>query len=145
MQQSFLTVKLHELEKQQGKLQTGIRVCQKEKAEEIEEKVNELKAECEAEDILLEQNVKTAHSKAVRALSNAQLAYDEKLAEIKDKILPECIREGTSFCEDKAESAMLYAEFSIDFALRASKNALQDALTAIAMEKECEERRKNDE
>ena len=40
---------------------------------------------------------------------------------------------------------MLYAEFSIDFALRASKNALQDALTAIAMEKECEERRKNDE
>ncbi len=138
MGQSFLTVKLHELEQQQGKLQTGIRISQRGNPEEIKKEIRRLRTECEEEDILLKQSIKNVHSKAVSALSEAQLSYDKKEMEIVDKILSEFISGNDSFLEEKAEAAMVYAEFSIDFAIRASKNALRAALSAIAQEIECE-------
>lgn len=143
MRQSFLTVKLHELEQQQGKLQTGIRICQKESIEEIKKEIREVETECEEQDLLLEQSVKNACSKAVSELADAQLAYDEKVKKISDKTLPESICGRGSLKEGSAEANMLYAEYCIDFAIRAAKNALRAALIAVEAEMECEEWRKN--
>lgn len=136
MQQSFLTVKLYELEQQQGKLQARIRISQNEDPEEIKKEIDKIKSECEEEDILLKQSVRASHSKAVAALAEAQLCYERRVDEIVKDIFPETIHRKASFEEDRAETAMLYAEFSIDFALRAAKNAQCAALTAVAMELE---------
>ena len=138
MQQSFLTVKLCQLEQQQGKLQAGIRITQKENLEKIKRKIDEIEEECKEEDILLEQSSGNVRSKAVSALIDAQLEYDKKIKEITKQILPESIHKKGEYREEKAEAALLYAEFSIDFAMRASKNALYAALNAIALEKDGE-------
>lgn len=138
MQQSFLTVKLCQLEQQQGKLQAGIRITQKENLEKIKRKIDEIEEECKEEDILLEQSSGNVRSKAVSALIDAQLEYDKKIKEITEQILPESIHKKGEYREEKAEAALLYAEFSIDFAMRASKNALYAALNAIALEKDGE-------
>lgn len=144
MRQSFLTVKLHELE-QQGKLQSRIRLIQKEEPEDIRRELHKLEEECEKEDFLLKQSVENARSEAVTSLAEAQLGYDRKLDGIVKNVLLDSLHGKESFHEDRAESAMVYAEYSIDFALRASKNALCAALRAIALEIECEEWRKEHE
>lgn len=131
MRQSFLTVKLHELENQHGKLQTRIRLCQKESREELQNELKRVQEECEEQDLLLEQSVENAHSKAVTALAKAQYTYDETVKEITEKVLPESMHGRDSFQEEEAEEKMLYAEYSIDFAIRAVKNALQTSLAAI--------------
>lgn len=139
MQQSFLTVKLRELEREQGKLQARIRVSQRDDPEEIKKEIHKLKAECEEEDILLRQSVENSHSKAVTALADAHLSYDKTMENIAEKILMESVHGGDTFREDRAEAAMLYAEVSIDFAVRASRNALLAALKAITLEMESQE------
>ena len=136
MQQSFLTVKLHEMEQQQGKLQMRIRLSQKENLEEIKKEILEIKSECEEEDILLKQSVEASCSKAVAALADAQLCYNRKLDEIAENVFPQATYGRAYLREDEAETAMIYAEFSIDFAMRAVKNAQCAALAAIAMEME---------
>lgn len=145
MQQSFLTVKLNELENEQGRLLARIRLCQKEDAQVIRKEKEKIRTECEEEDLLLQHDVDAAHSKAVSALAEAQLAYNKKIDEITENILPESIHGRESYPEDKAEARMLYAEFCIDFAVRAEKNALRAALEAIESEMECEEWRKERE
>lgn len=142
MQRSFLTVKLHELEQQQRRLWTRIRMCQKEDLKELKREIEEIQTECEAEDALLKQSVENARSRAVTALAQAQLSYDRNLEEILEKTLPESMHGKSSYTEEKAEADMLYAEYSIDFAIRASRNALKAALTAVEAELEFEEWRK---
>lgn len=145
MQQSFLTVKLHELETQHGKLQTRIRLCQKESIADIKEEIKKMQEECEEQDLLLKQSVETSRSKAVAALSDAQFAYDERVKEITEKVLPGSIHGSDSLYEEIAEEKMLYAEYSIDFAIRAVKNALRTSLGAIEAQLEYEEWRKANE
>lgn len=142
MKQSFLTVKLHELELQQSRLQTGIRRCQKESIEELKKEIREIEDECETEDLLLEQSVKEARSKAVSKLAEAQLSYDRKLAEIVETTLQDSIKGNETLKESKTEANMLYAEYCIDFAIRASKQALRAAMTAVKTGLEWEEWRK---
>lgn len=139
MQQSFLTVKLHELERQHGKLQTRIRICQKDNIAEIKKEIERVQEECEEQDMLLKQSVESAHSRAVVALAKAQSSYDENIKEIVGKVLPESMHGGDSVWEELAEEKMLYAEYSIDFAIRAVKNAMQVSLEAIEAQLECEE------
>ena len=145
MEQSFLTVKLYEMERQYGKMQARIRLCQKEDTKALRKELKEIQAECEEEDLLLRQSVDTARSRGVAALSEAQLVYDKQISEIWEKVLPDSVHGRDTWQEEKAEAGMLYAEYSIDFALRAAKNALYAALAAIAAERECEEWRKDDE
>ena len=145
MQQSFLTVKLHELEKEQGRLLARIRLCQKQDVEFVRKEKEQIREEWEEEELLLQQNVANTHSKAVSELAEAQAAYDEKTEEIVKKILPESFHGKESYLEDRAEANALYAEFCIDFAVRASKNALYAAFEAIESEMECEERRREHE
>lgn len=145
MQQSFLTVKLYELEKQHGKLQAGIRICQKESLKEIRREIARVREECEEQDFLLNQSIETSHSKAVTALADAQVSYDETVKTIVEKVLPEAMHGKDSMKEELAEEKMLYAEYSIDFAIRAVKNALQTSLEAIEAQMECEEWRRENE
>lgn len=139
MKQSFLTVKLYELEQQFGKLQAGIRICQKENIGEIQREIEKIQAECKEEDMILQQSVGNVCSEAVSALADAQLCYDKKVEEIVRNVLPESLSGVGSLKEKRADIDTIYAEYSIDFAIRASKNALRAALQAVESEMESEE------
>lgn len=93
----------------------------------------------------MNQSIEAFHSKAVTALADAQVSYDETVKTIAEKVLPEAMHGRDSMKEELAEEKMLYAEYSIDFAIRAVKNALRTSLEAIEAQMECEEWRKENE
>ena len=145
MKQSFLTVKLYDLERQFGKLQTGIRICQKQNPEEIQKEIDKIQVECREEDMILKQSVENARLEAISALADAQRTYDESVEKILQKIVPESLRGKSPYREEKADMDMIYAEYCIDFAIRASRNALCAALSAVESEMEFEEWRSEHE
>lgn len=145
MQQSFLTVKLHDLEQQHGRMLARIRTCQKKDTEEIQKEIDRIFEETEEQDFLLQQNVENACSKAVIALSKAQLSYDKDICEITDHVMPEAMHGRESLKEELAEEKMLYAEYCIDFAAQAVRNAYVASLSAIKEQVEYEKWRKEHE
>lgn len=144
MQQSFFSVKLYELEKQHEEMLNQIRLCQSENIDKIDEEVKKIKRECTQQNSLLQEYAKNTHSKIVSELADAQISYNQNIKEISKKIRPEIIHHKGCLKEEIAEEKMLYAEFSIDFAVQAIRNAYMFALSAIKEQKEYEEwRQKN--
>lgn len=145
MQQSFLTVKLHDLEKEHGRMLTRIRICQKKNVGEIRQEIDRIKEENEEQTMLLQQSVETACSKAVTALASAQLSYNKEIQYITEQVIPAAMHGKNSFKEEQAEAKMLYAEYCIDFAAQAVRNAYLASLSAIEEQVEYEEWRKEHE
>lgn len=130
--QEVFAVKLYELEQQYGKLQSRIRVCGKESRKRIREELQKIAEEYEEEYLLLQERVKNCRSLAVSRLAKAQLDYQKATDEIvKEQLAVDLHGENTSPGEDAREASALYAEFAMDFATLAMRQALIAALSAL--------------
>ena len=101
-------MKLYEMEQQYGKLQGRLRVCCRERREELQEELKKAKAEYEVNALLLRKSVEGSRSPAVKKLAQAQWSYLDTMARLlEDQSVSQlCLEEGTPE-EDRAEAAAL--------------------------------------
>lgn len=144
MHHEILSIKLYELEQQYNKMQSRLKLYQNDNHEEIRLHLRQLMDECRENDILLESRVKSSRSPAITALSEAQLEYCIRARQILEKELPVYMHSSTgNRQQEQAEAAALYAEYAIDFAVQAMRQALLAALSALDLQITCEERNEN--
>lgn len=132
MSRGILSIKLYELEKSYGLMQSRLRLCQETNPEKLVHELQELKDEYEEKNYLLEQNAENSRSPAVAALSKEQVNFFKNAENIVKNKLPEYLRsEAPDDGEASAEAYSLYAEYAIDFAVQAMRYALISAIEAI--------------
>lgn len=132
MSRGILSIKLYELEKSYGLMQSRLRLCQETDPEKLVHELQELKDEYEEKNHLLEQNAENSRSPAVAALSKEQVNFFKNAENIVKNKLPEYLRsEAPDDGEASAEAYSLYAEYAIDFAVQAMRYALISAIEAI--------------
>lgn len=140
IKEGMFAVKLYELERQYGRMQSRLRLCQQDDHQKIRQELQHVTEEYQEEELLLKQNVENSRSPAVSALSAAQLEYSRRAKEIFDRELPVYLREESETDRERqAEASALYAEYAIDFAVQAMQYALMSTLKAIDVEMDTEE------
>ena len=142
--EGMFAVKLYELERQYGRMQSRLRLCQQDDHQKIRQELQRVMEEYQEDELLLLNNVENSRSPAVAALAGAQLDYSRRAEEILEQELPEYLRdEDCSAPEEgakhQAEAAALYAEYAIDFAVQSMRYALMTALKAMDMQMDSEE------
>ena len=127
--EDLFAMKLYEMEQQYGKLQGRLRVCCRERREELQEELKKAKAEYEVNALLLRKSVEGSRSPAVKKLAQAQWSYLDTMARLlEDQSVSQlCLEEGTPE-EDRAEAAALYAEYAMDFATQSAQYAKKNAI-----------------
>lgn len=144
MKQEVFSFKLYELEQEYDKMRSRLKSFQSGSHEDIRLHRRQLMEECRENDILLESRVRSGRSPAVTALSEAQLAYRTRSKQILEQELPVYMHsDNGDKHEEQAEAAALYAEYAIDFAVQATRQALLAALSAMDLQLTCEERNEN--
>ncbi len=144
MEQTILAVKLHELDRQYEKLQARIRFCQSDSYERLEEETASLQRECEEDEFLLIKRAENSRTPAAKALADAQLSYRQRIEEIKNTEMEGLLSSG-EIPEKHAEAKILYAEYCIDFAVQAVKDAMLASMLAVKEDKYYEKWRKEHE
>lgn len=144
MENELFTVKLCELEKQYRDMRSRIYLMQQDDHEAIKQELKKMEEAYDKTMRLLRENTRGCRSPAVRALNEAQIAYDSRIKEIMKKDMPRCIR-ADDRQEAKAEAKTLYAEYSIDFAVQAVQSALMAVLSALDEQMNFEEWRNENE
>ena len=139
--QGVFTIKLYELERQYGQTLSRLRMYEEEDHAQIRQALKELMAEYQENELMLQKNVSLSRSPAVAALAEAQLGYGRRVRHILQEELPGYLHgENSDRSADRAEAAILYGEYAIDFAAQALRHALIAALSAIDLQMDCEER-----
>lgn len=142
LNQDIFAVKLYEMEKQYGRLQSRLRICGRENREKLQAELEHAKEEYEENSLLLKQSIQGSRSPAVAELSQVQWEYMHKVEELLKEKAEQFFRcEATSQEEDQAEAASLYAEYAMDFATQAMQYALIVALTAMDLQRNAEEKK----
>ena len=142
--EGMFAVKLYELERQYGRMQSRLRLCQQDDHQKIRQELQRVMEEYQEDELLLLNNVENSRSPAVAALAGAQLDYSRRAEEILEQELPEYLRDEDGSAPEEgakhqAEAAALYAEYAIDFAVQSMRYALMTALKAMDMQMDSEE------
>lgn len=142
--EGMFAVKLYELERQYGRMQSRLRLCQQDDHQKIRQELQRVMEEYQEDELLLLNNVENSRSPAVAALAGAQLDYSRRAEEILEQELPEYIQDEDGSAPEEgakhqAEAAALYAEYAIDFAVQSMRYALMTALKAMDMQMDSEE------
>ena len=145
--EGMFAVKLYELERQYGRMQSRLRLCQQDGHQKIRQELQRITEEYQEDELLLLNNVENSRSPAVAALADAQLDYSRRAEKILEQELPEYLRDEDGSApeegaEHQAEAAALYAEYAIDFAVQSMRYALMTALKAMDMQMDSEEGKK---
>lgn len=142
MSNGILTIKLYELEKSYGLMQSRLRLCQEAEPDKLRRELQELKDEYKEKNYLLQQNAENSRSPAVAALSKRQVEFFKNAENIMKNDIPKYLHSETSDdAETGAEAYALYAEYAIDFAVQSMRYALIAAMNAIDAQNElCKER-----
>lgn len=142
LNQDIFAVKLYEMEKQYGRLQSRLRICGRENREKLQAELEHAKEEYEENSLLLKQSIQGSRSPAVAELAQVQWEYMHKVEVLlKEKLGQFFHCEASSQAEDQAEAASLYAEYAMDFATQAMQYALIVALTAMDLQRTAEEKK----
>lgn len=142
LNQDIFAVKLYEMEKQYGRLQSRLRICGRENREKLQAELEHAKEEYEENSLILKQSIQGSRSPAVAELAQVQWEYMHKVEDLlKEKLGQFFHCEATSQAEDQAEAASLYAEYAMDFATQAMQYALIVALTAMDLQRNAEEKK----
>ena len=142
LNQDIFAVKLYEMEKQYGRLQSRLRICGRENREKLQAELEHAKEEYEENSLLHKQSIQGSRSPAVAELAQVQWEYMHKVEDLlKEKAEPFFHCEATSKEEDQAEAASLYAEYAMDFATQAMQYALIVALTAMDLQRNAEKKK----
>ena len=144
IKEGMFAVKLYELERQYGRMQSRLRLCQQDDHQKIRQELQRVMEEYQEDELLLLNNVENSRSPAVAALAGAQLDYSRRAEEILEQELPEYIQDEDGSAPEEgakhqAEAAALYAEYAIDFAVQSMRYALMTALKAMDMQMDSEE------
>ena len=142
--EGMFAVKLYELERQYGRMQSRLRLCQQDDHQKIRQELQRVMEEYQEDELLLLNNVENSRSPAVAALAGAQLDYSRRAEEILEQELPEYLQDEDGSAPEEgakhqAEAAALYAEYAIDFAVQSMRYALMTALKARDMQMDSEE------
>lgn len=139
----MFAIKLYELEKQYGRMQSRLRLCQEEEDhEKILQQLQSMMDEFRENELLQAENAKSSRSRAVTALAGAQAAYYGAVREVMEQELPAYLHsEASTFSEDRVEAAALYAEYAIDCAVQSMRYALIAVLKALDLQMSLEEKK----
>lgn len=139
----ILAYKLCELEKEYGRLQSRIQLCQKKDPDKIHDELIQLRDECKALDLLLEQSARSSRLPSAAALARAQLEYEQQVDRLLHTTLPQDMHgHNATPAEDDIEAFTLYAEYAIDFATQTMRHALAAALQSLELQMRAEENAK---
>lgn len=129
MADAVLAVKLNELDQKIGKLYGRIEIASFSDHEQIRREAESLGIECMENKLALRKKLKLSKARVLKGFSDA---YDE-LEEIIGRAETELGLSGTAAAEDalSADERILFAEYSLDFAMQAADHALLTALEAI--------------
>ncbi len=147
LSEGMFAVKLYELEREYGRMQSRLRLCQQDNHQKIRQELQRVTEEYQEDELLLLNNVENSRSPAVAALADAQLDYSRRAEKILEQELPEYLQDEDGSApeegaEHQAEAAALYAEYAIDFAVQSMRYALMTALKAMDMQMDSEEGKK---
>lgn len=134
----IFAVKLCELEREYGRLQSRIQLSQEKDPEQLHQALERLQDEYNEQQLLLEQTVKGCRLKEVGQLADVQREYGRQL----ERILKERVAAAAADGEERqAEAVTLYAEYAIDFATQAMRYSLMAALLAMEMQARLERKK----
>lgn len=147
LSEGMFAVKLYELEREYGRMQSRLRLCQQDGHQKIRQELQRITEEYQEDELLLLNNVENSRSPAVAALADAQLDYSRRAEKILEQELPEYLRDEDGSAPEEgakhqAEAAALYAEYAIDFAVQSMRYALMTALKAMDKQMDSEEGKK---
>lgn len=135
----LFAAKFGELEAQYARLEQRFALCRAGDRESIRQECDLLADECMAWENALSVQANGGRSKAVEALSLAQLSYSRQVRQIMEHELPRFLHsEGDG---NNAEGAALYAEYALDAAAQAMRHALMAALYATGLQMDAEQDR----
>ncbi|HJA64585.1 MAG TPA: hypothetical protein H9719_10735 [Candidatus Intestinimonas stercoravium] len=138
-EQAIFAVKLCELEQEYGRLQSEIRLFQERDETQLREELARLRDEHQEHQLLLDERVRAGRSPSAAALSEAQLEHSRRAERILAHDLPEEMRgRNHSSAWDRAEAMSLYAEYAIDFATQAMRQAMIAALSAMISQQQAD-------
>lgn len=86
--EGMFAVKLYELERQYGRMQSRLRLCQQDDHQKIRQELQRVMEEYQEDELLLLNNVENSRSPAVAALAGAQLDYSRRAEEILSRNSP---------------------------------------------------------
>lgn len=139
LKHGIFAVKLCELEREYGRLQSRIHLLQAKEPTQVQEELERLLDEYRERKYLLDERVQASRSPVVAALAQAQLEFAAHAEQILTDDLPNEMRgRNQSDAEDQAEAMSLYAEYAIDFATQAMRYALIASLSAIVLQQKAE-------
>ncbi len=134
LQQGIFAVKLCELEGEYGRLQSRIWACQEKDSNQMRALLEEIRSECEEQDLLMEQRIKGSCMKSVSELAKANLDYRHRIEDLLHAVLEQEMRgKNATETEDRAEASTLFAEFAIDFATQSMRYALRASIQALEL------------
>lgn len=137
LQQGLFAVKLRELEREYGRLQSRIHLFQEKRSWQVQQELDRLQDEYQEQALLLEEYAQSSHSPVMAALAQAQLDYNLRVEKIFNDTLPNpATPQNQSVAWDHAETITLFAECAIDFATQSMRQALIAALTAILLQQQ---------
>ena len=145
LREGIFAVKLCELERQYGLLQTRLELCQGADHDRLRQILQDAMNDYRENALLLEKRAEGCRSPAVAELASAQRDYTRRMEEILRDKLPRLMHGEEDPREEQSEAAALYAEYAIDFASQAMRSALVAALMAMDQQMNCEEEQQGKE
>ena len=145
LRDGIFAVKLCELERQYGLLQTRLELCQGADHDRLRQILQDAMNDYRENALLLEKRAEGCRSPAVAELASAQRDYTRRREESRRDKLPRLMHGEEDPREEQAEAAALYAEYAIDFASQAMRSALVAALMAMDQQMNCEEEQQGKE
>ena len=129
MADGMLSVKLAELDQRVGKIYSRIELLRTAEHGRIQEELAQLKKECEENEIALGKKIKFSKSPVI-------VKFAESYDELKEIIMRTEDELGLAGAREPAvqldtEQKILFAEYSLDFAMRSADRALLAAYEAI--------------
>ena len=153
--ENIFAAKLRDLEKEYRSLSERLISIQGKTQQELQSQLHDIRRECYEYDMQLEQSAANCSSPAIASLAKIQLEYGENMAELLRKKLPYEMHSGGAVIRgseeggtrnkaeaeiwDRAEATALYAEYTIDFAGQAIRQAMIAAISATLLQSQAQE------
>ena len=142
LEHGIFAVKLCELEREYGRLQSRMQLFQEKKPEQVRQERERLQDEYREHDLLLGEMAESCRSRAMASLAGLQRDYERQVETLLRAGLTANAENSRAGRQDRAEAMTLYAEFTIDFATQMMRHALITALNALELQMRADQQTK---
>ena len=139
LEHGIFAVKLCELEREYGRLQSRMQLFQGKKTDQVRQERERLQDEYHEHDLLLGEMAASCRSHAMAGLAALQRDYERQVEALLQAGVTEQPGNGCTDSQDRAETMTLYAEFTLDFATQMMRHALITALNALELQMQADE------